>query len=243
MAGILSTFSVPFFFLLSLPLAVFAILTTTFAFWILLFRASIVYAELFAALIQAYLTPTSLLQKDLSPASSTRADSPPSRRTSRSSSLESGVLMWTPTNRRTRSSLALASGLHNRDYEGVGGWRISVDDEEEAAWMGMNRGLELPAAPSRGHRGSWAGSRLPSGAASPELLRSPVAMRTPNRGMFNGSEMPSQDGYFSMPLTSMTNISRSSRVSFSQEDRPKSWQSYSSLTSLGSVKPTRQDTI
>jgi len=251
----LSYFSAPVILLFSLPLAIFAVVTTTFALCILFVRASVVYAELLAAFIQAYLIPSSLSLKQqeqmrnysfpTSP-SAFRGYSPPSRRPSRSSSVGSvpGVFLHGPGHPlhiKSRSTVTLFSndlnGMSNRDYEGVGGWRVQGDDEEEALWMGINSRLDLPAIPLRGPRSSWAGRS--SGTASPELVRTPAAARPPSRGRTrHGSGTASPEGYFSVPLTGLTSVDRASRLSFSRDERPKSLRH--STGGLGAMKVTQQ---
>lgn len=249
-----SYFSAPVILLFSLPLAIFAVVTTTFAFWILFVRASVVYAELLAAFIQAYLIPSSLSHKQqqqlrnysipVSP-SATPGYSPPSRRLSRSSSVGSapGVFLHGPGHPlhiKSRSTATLFSndlnGVSNRDYEGVGGWRVQGDDEEEALWMGINSRLDLPAVPLRGARGGWAGRS--SGTASPDLVRTPAAIRPPSRGRtWHGSGTASPEGYFNVPLTGLTSVDRASRLSFSRDERPKNLHNIN--VGLGTAKITQ----
>lgn len=139
---------------------------------------------------------------------------------------------------KSQSSANLATTTPLRDYEGVGGWRLQEDDEEEALWIGINSRLELPAAQMRRHQRSLTGSRLSSGVVSPELVRTPLTIRTTGRGMRGArSGAASPEGYFNMPPTGMTNLDRGSKVSFGDHRKSGS----SSTTSLGSMKLTRQD--
>ncbi|KAF2859799.1 hypothetical protein K470DRAFT_258484 [Piedraia hortae CBS 480.64] len=214
MGRLASSLSAPFLVLVSVPLMLFAAITTTLAFWILFFRISIVYAELVAALAQAYLLPRSITTELTWPKSPTVQRSPPSsRRTSRQSSFNSGVHIRVPTiARKTRSSVTLADGFQTRDYEGLGGWRVQIDDDDEAIWMGMNRRLELYSPSLR--RSRLAGSRPTSGHGSPEHGRTP--------------KIYPAECYFSMPSDGV----RNSRVSFSMDDESTRRQSVASLASI-----------
>jgi len=232
MAWLTVALSVPFLLLFSLPLAFFAILTTTLAFWLLVIRVVFVYYELAMTLLRASIAPSTLPQPPTPPPLSPtkHRGSPRSRRASRSSSSGSSDLhVWrTTADFKSQSSATLALSTPLRDYEGVGGWRFQEGEEEEALWMGMNSRLELPASQMRRHQRSLTGgSRASSGRASPELVRTPLAIRTPGRGRGPGSGAASPENYFNMPT----------RVSFESQRSSGG----SSSTSLGSGKHTRQD--
>ncbi|KAH9824601.1 hypothetical protein Tdes44962_MAKER04282 [Teratosphaeria destructans] len=192
MPSLLSTLSSPLLLLLSLPLALFALLTTTLALTILTLRVSILYAELLAALLQTSLLPSHLTRKNPALPSEPIATRPASRRSSsRSSSISSGFLppqqQRGMMDKKSRSSVTLTNG-GVRDYEGVGGWRVQGEDEEEALWMGMNSRLRLPARSlNHSHRGSFV---LGSGQVSPELVRTPRV----TRGSRDGTASP--ESYF-----------------------------------------------
>ncbi|KAL9064379.1 MAG: hypothetical protein Q9157_007846, partial [Trypethelium eluteriae] len=153
------------FFILAVPLTLFALFTTTLALSTLLLRVSIVYVELGAALLHSWLfvdaaSPSETLHHGPHPASpTTQSRSLPSRRTSLSrpsSSHDASTITTalsiptsttsspTTTNRSqpplrpksgSSASLALTSLDPTRDYEGVGGWRIAGSGDEEALWM------------------------------------------------------------------------------------------------------------
>ncbi|KAK4541790.1 hypothetical protein LTR36_007322 [Oleoguttula mirabilis] len=213
----------------------FAVVTTSVAFWILLFRVGIVYAELFTALLHAYLSPSPGPTVTVSPRSPVSQRSPPSRRTSRSSSAGSDLMSGSKL--KSQSSATLPISMPLRDYEGVGGWRLQADDDEEALWMNINSRLELPAEQQqRYQRSLTSGSRAPSGMASPESVRTPLTIRTPGR-RGPGDTTASPEEYFNQPLTVISINDRGSRVSF--QDRRRSGSS--STTSVQSVKPTGQD--
>ncbi|KAK5118711.1 hypothetical protein LTR85_007917 [Meristemomyces frigidus] len=236
MPWITSAVTAPVLIVLSLPLAVFAIITTSLTFWLLLFRVGIVYAELFTALLHAYISPsTESTVTAAPPRTSPSQRTPPSKRTSRSSSSSSDLM--TRNRLKSQSSATLRISTPRRDYEGVGGWRLQADDEEEALWMNINSRLELPAEQQRRHQRSLTGgSRVQSGVTSPELVRTPIAMRTPGRrGPGSGAASPEE--YFNVPLTVVTNVDRGSKVSF--QDRRRSGSS--STTSVKSMKRAAQD--
>ncbi|KAI9785048.1 MAG: hypothetical protein M1835_003420 [Candelina submexicana] len=176
----------PFLVLISIPLASFAILTSTLAFSTLLLRVLAVYVELGFAIAHNYffLTPSSKPvpqpRKSTSNAtpnpSSTQA--PPQRRRKRRSSAGStnsdqGTSSHTLKPKDTFIGLGLSKEPSmERDFEGVGGWRFpSATDPafEDSLWTSMNSRLELPAAtalPPKRHRRS-----LTSGSLSGEGRR------------------------------------------------------------------------
>jgi hypothetical protein len=170
---------VPFLFIFTLPIALFASLTTALAFSVLFFRVLIVYVELALAVIPYYvlgLGHTSSSQttnpKGISLAliQSRTGTSPPAarrrkRRSNSSSSnlsiKSSGSGVVTPT-RLSDTSLGfpLATSVGpTRDYEGVGGWRLDnrSDEDEDALWTGINSRLELPSDHVRRHHRSLTG--------------------------------------------------------------------------------------
>lgn len=236
MTWITSVVTAPAILLLSVPLAAFAIVTTTFAFWLLLLRVGIVYAELFTAILHAYIAPSTGPAVTTPPPASPKQRSPPSKRTSRSSSTSPTLLARNRLKSQSSATLPINMPVV-RDYEGVGGWRLQADDDEEALWMNINSRLELPAEQQRRHQHSLASSsRVASGMTSPELVRTPLAIRTPGRrGPGSGAASPEE--YFNVPLTVAGNGDRGSRVSFQERCRSGS----SSTTSVRSMKRTAQD--
>ena len=128
----------PFLLFISIPLAIFAAWTTTFAFSTLFLRALIVYAELAAVLIQNLFSPQSpsyrtstFLKPSKQPPDSDPAN-PPRRRsvrrsstaTSASSNTGGGGGCATPKAPETSGFGIYGSEGPTRDFEGVGGWRI-----------------------------------------------------------------------------------------------------------------------
>ncbi|KAJ8112276.1 hypothetical protein OPT61_g5319 [Boeremia exigua] len=180
--------------MVSVPLAISAVVTTSIALSLLAFRGFIVYTQLGTALIGAWLSPippkpVAVQHQHPSPERS----SPPRNRNRRTSSNGSGTSSQetvVPSSRlgpKSGSFTALfGEGGQTRDYEGVGGWRDTGNEDEEALWIGINSRLQLPAAASgRRHQRRHTGGQSPQRRTwSPEAFRmSPVQSRsrTPNR--------------------------------------------------------------
>ncbi|KAI9811845.1 MAG: hypothetical protein M1827_005196 [Pycnora praestabilis] len=152
----------PLLVILSLPLATFAVFTTTFAFTVLLLRVLAVYFELGLALLHSSLFTSPSPRSIPIPTKQTSRNHPsPSptpqhhhrrngqkRRkssTSSASALPDSILRPSPSG-DIFSALVLGSGAGlDRDFEGVGGW-APMDEGDAAVWTSMNRRLELPAA-------------------------------------------------------------------------------------------------
>ena len=233
MPTIVSAVSVPLLLLLSLPLAAFAVVTTSIAFWILLFRVSLVYAELLAALFRSYIVPLPRESAIAMPSPSLEKDrSPRSRRASQSSSGSSGLQM---RSFGLEDSSAILSGpLPVRDYEGVGGWLAPEDDEEDALSIAPES-RPTPSSPvatlQRHH--SYSQTSLSRGH-SPELVRASALPWSP------GSGTASPERTFSTPMKlHLTCSDRASKVSFEDEHA----STVGSTASLSSVKVTRQDVM
>jgi hypothetical protein len=197
-------------FLLALPLAVCAFFTTTVAVITLTVRVSIVYFELALALLQAYIFPAPA--KAAVGKSRSRHASPHRVRSRRSSAVsnspsQDGSLARTPRlNNKSASFVSLVgTGEATRDYEGVGGWRLSNGDDDEAVWMGINSRLELPAIiPKRNHHRSLTG-----GSQSPRYSWSPIQSRA--RTPIHFEEKHTPEGYFSAQPSTGAAWARSSR--------------------------------
>lgn len=202
----------------SIPLAIFAVVTTSTALSLLAFRGFLVYTQLGTALLGAWLSPSPakpVAQRQQPP--SPEQKSPPRNRNRRSSSNGSGTSHDTtvPTSRLGPKSgsftYLLGEGGLTRDYEGVGGWRDTGNKDEEALWMGINSRLQLPAVPSgRRHQRRHTGGQSPSQRRSwsPEVSRmSPVQSRarTPNRVVTNeydnGDYFPTQLANSGRPIS------------------------------------------
>lgn len=203
----------PILLFIGIPFAGFAVLTTSLAFATLFVRVLIIYIDLGLALIQSALYSSKPSDKELvQPQSPFRESARARRRRSTASSNTSPTVGV----RKTSSFAALVNNSRDRDFEGVGGWRISGNDDEEALWMGMNARLELPAAsPSaRKHRRSLTGGSLRFG--SPEICRSPATARTRTPGT------ASPEGYFSMQPVGFGYDSSLNLSKISIEERPRS---------------------
>jgi hypothetical protein len=217
--------------MVSVPLAIFAVVTTSIALALLAFRGLVVYTQLGTALLSAWLSPTppKPVVPQHQPPSPERT-SPPRNRNRRSSSNGSGTSshdIAVPVSRLGPKSgsftALLGEGGPTRDYEGVGGWRDTGNEDEEALWMGINSRLQLPAAtPSRRHQRRHTGGQSPNQrwSWSPEAFRmSPVQSRarTPNRvianeGYDNGDYFPMQPTSLGRPISTVSDpLKRHSR--------------------------------
>lgn len=217
--------------IVSVPLAIFAVVTTSIALSLLAFRGFIVYTQLGTALLGAWLSPTppkpaAVQHQHPSPERS----SPPRSRHRRNSNNGSGSSSQDTVVNASRLgpksgsfSLLLGEGGLTRDYEGVGGWRDTGNEDEEALWMGINSRLQLPAAtPGRRHQRRHTGEQSPSQrwTWSPEAFRmSPVQSRarTPNRIAANagydiGEYFPRQPSAVDRPISTVSDpLKRHSR--------------------------------
>ncbi|KAF1926891.1 uncharacterized protein M421DRAFT_422134 [Didymella exigua CBS 183.55] len=210
----------PFIILMvSIPLAILAVITTSIALSLLAFRGFIVYAQLGTVLLGAWLSPSPakpVAQQHQPP--SPERKSQPRNRNRRISSNGSGTSQDTavPTAHLGPKSgsftYLLGEGGLTRDYEGVGGWRDTGNEDEEALWMGINSRLQLPAAPTgrRHQRRHTGGQQSPNQrwSWSPEAFRmSPVQSRarTPNRVVAiecdNGDYFPAQPKNGGRPIS------------------------------------------
>jgi hypothetical protein len=163
----------PLLLFTSIPLALFATLTSILALAILLFRVLLIYAELAIAVIPYYVLGFHFSSQ------STNFNSVASADRSRYFPITSGAYSTSPTSRRRlRRNSSATSDSHShsssitpvgseaqlhiplsssvgaaRDFEGVGGWRVGGADDD-VLWTSMNSRLELPADHVRRHRRS-----------------------------------------------------------------------------------------
>jgi hypothetical protein len=217
-------FILPFILLFSIPLAIFATITTTLACSILLFRVLLVYAELAVAVIPHYLlgltTPKQSLPRIKSFSNPTAA--PIRRRKRRSSGSGASAGSLTPVASDINFGLNQSIGPQ-RDFEGVGGWRLDVPSEDDSLWTSFNSRLELPADHVRRHRRSLTSGSIPSERGRGNRSYSPEAtMTSPNtsRARTPPTLITAGEGYFpSQPgspkvlkktLSNMTSTSLSS---------------------------------
>jgi hypothetical protein len=184
----------PLLTLFAIPLFLTALFTSILALTALAIRTTYVYAKLSLRLLRSYL----LALVRASTRSRLRRQKQLEKGKPSSLNINPSPSPWTPTRRLSRSGTASTSpvsikrtgsiGSFNsqngdliprEDYEGLGGWRDSIDEEEEAAWQALNARLELPAnttlnavqtqqaarpeSPTRTkkhHRRSWTGGSL-----------------------------------------------------------------------------------
>lgn len=177
-------FVVPFLFVVTLPLALFAGITTTLAFSLLIFRVLVVYLDVAISLVPQSLAglrsarPRRHLALSSSAASLSAVNHHHHHGSSNANSVSNSpppTPMLARKRRRRPSSASIMSngsatpvsetglGLMpsvgpERDYEGVGGWRTGDDD----VWTTINSRLELPDRNYvRNHH------RTPSGPTTP----------------------------------------------------------------------------
>ncbi|KAI4209616.1 MAG: hypothetical protein LQ351_007465 [Letrouitia transgressa] len=157
----------PFLLIISIPLSIFAFLTTAFAFSTLFFRVCLVYAELAAVLLHNHF----IAQTSHSAFVGGEGESP-------TQSTKSSATGKAPNPQITPPKTRESSGLVHlgRDYEGIGGWAIPSSEQEDVLWTTMNSRLELPAAKNesrqRHHRRS-----ITSGSDSCVASRPVAALR------------------------------------------------------------------
>jgi hypothetical protein len=223
----------------SIPLAIFAVVTTSVAILLLACRAFVVYVQLLVAIVGAWIDPepptkTSVPRR--SPSILSPEASSPNRQRHLHSSSASSQDTIIPS---ARASWPNSDGMFlpippaneiPRDFEGVGGWRTPGNDDEEALWMGMNSRLQLPGdTPVRRHQ------RSRSGGSSPEVLKmSPVQSRARTPVRFAVDE---EEDYFS--AHGMTSVRRTSNASESLKNH-KRRKSGSSSSSSGLMMASKE---
>ena len=144
----------PSLLFISIPLVIFAVVTTIAASSTLFFRVLLVYADLAFVLIKNQFLHhhhTSKSPSSPSPAGRRARKSPQHGRRRRSSTSSGDPLTFggsrTPRSTESSSGLGIYSvGNMQRDFEGVGGWRIPNTESEDSLWTSMNTRLELPAS-------------------------------------------------------------------------------------------------
>ncbi|KAH7327953.1 hypothetical protein B0I35DRAFT_472717 [Stachybotrys elegans] len=147
-------FMVPFLFVVTVPLAVFAGITTTCAFCVLILRVIVVYIDIALSLV-----PQSLLGRKPRHLRFVHANGVSSRSPSNRSDSPSPHVNIGRRRRRRPSSVSAISGGSTtpvgdaglglipsvgpeRDFEGLGGWRVA--DGDDTIWTTINSRLELP---------------------------------------------------------------------------------------------------
>ncbi|KAI0516731.1 hypothetical protein F5B22DRAFT_178357 [Xylaria bambusicola] len=188
----LKFFVFPFVFLVALPLALCAGVTTIVAFLVLFLRLFLVYfdvgLETLRYILIGHATHTRYITSQrtpvLTPGASTTTSTlvPPQavvntrhrQRVNRRGS--SGLLASAPSGTEGFSAIAPSIGLE-RDFEGVGGWRLDsndTDNPEEQQWYILNSRLESPYR--RHHYRSQSGGAVLSGHNGPGIMSRPESM-------------------------------------------------------------------
>jgi hypothetical protein len=231
--------------IVSIPLAIFAIVTTSIAVSLLACRAAVVYVQLAVALVVAWIDPTPSKVSFKSRRSSTLQSPERSslnrhrnHRSSHASSTSSqdtigpSVVTLRLPQTNGPSMVSHGTGEIPRDFEGLGGWRTPGNDDEEALWMGINSRLQLSAdAPTRRYPRNLTGATSPAQrwSSNPEVSRMSPAQsraRTPVRLVADD-----EGGYFPpQTSTSMRSMSSATAPSKSHKRR-RSGGSVSSIAS------------
>ncbi|KAG9256460.1 uncharacterized protein F5Z01DRAFT_510946 [Emericellopsis atlantica] len=198
----LSLLVLPSILCASIPLAVFATFTTIFAFSVLIIRALLIYVDL-----ALYLLPRSQIQTAAKPITPLPLSSPVlstslakrHHHRRRRSSVASSTVSDPPT------SLGLIPSLGpDRDYEGIGGWRVSHGTQEgkDDPWVTVNP--RPTSSHTHHHRTPSAGPTTPGTEGylvmkrrSPRVGMSPNSSRarTPTGIRGGGLQV---DGYFAL---------------------------------------------
>ncbi|KAH8764170.1 hypothetical protein F5883DRAFT_107099 [Diaporthe sp. PMI_573] len=214
---------VPFLFVFTIPLAVFAGITTTLAFSVLMFRVAVVYVDIAVNMVPQYFTgrrvypfprgyasailstteassnmpPSPVGSGTNSPPTSRQAARHHRRRRTSGASLHS-IGSITPVedhigggSKRNSFMLVPSIGM-DRDFEGVGGWRLGgrKPDDDDDAWTLINSRLELPLDYQRKHHQrspSGGGATTPGGGGGNGnggeflMMKSPTSARSQER--------------------------------------------------------------
>lgn len=246
---------IPSLLFITIPLAVLAGITTTLAFSVLVVRVFVVYLDIVISFIPQSLTsithsgsgggastPIRLRQqqllssvKETSPSSpSSRSQRPHRRRRSSASAISGGGSASSISER----GLGLVPSVGpERDFEGIGGWRLGRgqdEREEDMAWTTVNplppdRSLHLP----RHHARTASGGPTTPGEGGPYLMmkngrtRSPETKtskrtspnssraRTPTGPRLSFAPIAQPDGYFafsnSIPASSASSSPKAAR--------------------------------
>lgn len=216
---------VPFLFVFTIPLAIFAGITTTLAFSVLMFRVAVVYVDIAVNMVPQYLTgrrvypfprgyastllSTTEASSNMPPSPvGSGTSSPPTsrqvvrhhrRRRTSGASLHSVGSITPVDDHISGSGLGLGGSKRNsfmmipsigmdRDFEGVGGWRLGGrnPDDDDDAWTHINSRLELPLDYQRKHHQrspSGGGATTPGGGNGGEylMMKSPTSARSQDR--------------------------------------------------------------
>ncbi|KEY70920.1 hypothetical protein S7711_00762 [Stachybotrys chartarum IBT 7711] len=193
-------FMVPFLFVVTVPLAICAGITSTLAFSVLIVRVIAVYIDIALSLV-----PKSLLGRSRSRTLTHYRRAASTRPSSAHSDDPSPAL--TPVRRRRRrpSSVSIRSGSTTpvgdgglglipsvgpeRDFEGIGGWRVPQGDD--TTWTAIHSRLELPDRQHFGRhhqRSASSGGPVTPGEGSYLMMKS--RRRSPEAKAFKRSVSP-----------------------------------------------------
>ena len=152
MAALTTIVTRPLLIIVAIPLGIFAVTTTTLAISTLALRVLLVYIELGAVLLQnRFVATVEVNREDQSPRSGgdvelEMAERPKTRKQSSAESAFSNGSMTPIAPPTDTSGLGIFGGPGlSRDFEGVGGWRLTGSTEEDELWTSMNSRLELPS--------------------------------------------------------------------------------------------------
>lgn len=222
----LKLFVFPFAFLVALPLALCAGVTTILAFLVLFLRLFLVYFDVGLETLRHVLVGPAvqgryITVRDVTPGypptwnhvDANVRSLPQSRRPSTSSPPPPSPAAPTSRHRRrakrqgSSGSITPVSGFDGlsavtpsigleRDFEGVGGWRLDSVDEQQ--WYNLNSRLENPYR--RHHFRSQSGGAVLSAPAIPGIVVAKPGSHSPERsrsiGKAKGLARADQDGYF-----------------------------------------------
>ncbi|KAI1277544.1 hypothetical protein F5Y07DRAFT_89543 [Xylaria sp. FL0933] len=191
----LKLFVFPFVFFVALPLALCAGISTIVAFLVLFLRLFLVYFDVGMETLRYVLMGNAththyFAARTVTPGSSTNSTPPSSppvtaskhrRDVRRRGSSGSGLLTPKPS-ADPFSAVAPSIGLE-RDFEGVGGWRlestdVDTDNPEEQQWWNLNSRLENPYR--RYHFRSQSGGAVLSGPTGSGTLMKTSSMTRPH---------------------------------------------------------------
>jgi len=194
----------PFLLVFTVPIAIFASITTTLALSILLFRVTLVYIELAFAVIPYYLLGARATKYPLQPTKSLSSNTiVPVRRRKRRSSASSNIsAAGTITPVSGDFGFRLSQGIGpGRDFEGVGGWRLDNPSDDDVLWTNINSRLELPADHVKRHRRSLTSGSMPGDSRQIRSYSPETTMTSPNTSRARTpptltTAFTATDGYF-----------------------------------------------
>ncbi|PSR78029.1 hypothetical protein BD289DRAFT_417125 [Coniella lustricola] len=178
---------VPFLFVVTIPLAILAGITTTLAFTVLMFRVAVVYLDIAVNMVPQYITGHRIFPFPRAYATSV-VIARQSSAVSNNNINNNNSNNTTTITKRADSVMIIPSIGMDRDFEGVGGWRLNGKDaDDDDAWTQLNSRLELPLDTSRRqhHRSPSGGATTPGGGGGNSgtggdylMMKSPHAPRS-----------------------------------------------------------------